>query len=176
MDAFTRAGYAWIGLDHFARADDPLTAAQRNGALHRNFMGYTTMPASHLVGVGMSAISDVAGCFAQNDHQLGGWRERVRAGRLATIRGHTLTVDDHLRRRAIGHLMCNLELPLAFSPVPPLELRALLAPFEADGLVHFEPNRLVVTPLGRFFVRNLAMRLDAHLPAQRDTTRFSRTM
>lgn len=176
VDAFTQAGYAWIGLDHFARADDPLATAQRDGRLHRNFMGYTTMPASHLVGVGMSAISDVAGCFAQNDHQLSGWRERVRSGRLATIRGYGLSVDDHMRRRAIQHLMCNLELPFELSPIHTNALRTCFASFEEDGLVHVDDRRILVTPLGRFFIRNMAMRLDAYLPAQRDSQRFSRTM
>jgi len=59
--AFVGADYAWIGLDHFARASDPLAVAQREGRLHHNFMGYTTMSPSHVVGVGMSAITDAAG-------------------------------------------------------------------------------------------------------------------
>lgn len=174
--AFVGADYAWIGLDHFARADDPLAVAQRKGRLHRNFMGYTTMPAAHLVGVGMSSISDIAGCFAQNEPKLGEWRERITAGRLSTIRGHRLSDDDKARQAAILNLMCNLELP--YDSVPPGvdDLRGRFAPFAEDGLVEFEADRISVTPLGRFFVRNLCMELDAYLPSQAGQGRFSRTV
>jgi oxygen-independent coproporphyrinogen-3 oxidase len=176
VNAFTSAGYAWIGLDHFAKADDPLAVAQREGRLHRNFMGYTTMPAAHLVGVGMSAISDAGGCFAQNEAKLGPWRERIDAGRLATVRGHTLSADDRARQAAILHLMCNLELPYAAVPPGVDDLRQRFAPFVEDGLVEFGEDRLSVTPMGRFFIRNMAMELDAYLPAQAGQGRFSRTV
>ena len=174
--AFTAEGYAWIGLDHFSRADDALAVAQREGRLHRNFMGYTTMPASHLVGVGMSAISDVAGRFAQNEPRLGEWRERVHAGRLATVRGHQRSADDAAREAAILHLMCNLELP--YDAVPPGvdDPRALYAPFAEDGLVEFGADRMSVTSMGRFFIRNLCMELDAYLPSQAGQGKFSRTV
>ncbi|MBX7120134.1 MAG: oxygen-independent coproporphyrinogen III oxidase [Gemmatimonadaceae bacterium] len=173
---FTEAGYAWIGLDHFAKADDPLAVAQREGRLHRNFMGYTTMPAAHLVGTGMSAISDVGGAFAQNEARLGPWRERVDAGRLSTVRGLWLSDDDRARKHAIQQLMCNLEL--AFDDIPPGvdDLRARFAPFEDDGFVEFGVDRVQVTPRGRFFIRNLCMELDAYLPTQQGQGRFSRTV
>lgn len=174
--AFTGAGYAWIGLDHFARAEDPLAIAQRERRLHRNFMGYTTMPGRHLVGVGMSAISDVAGCFAQNEPGLAGWRARVESGHLATVKGHRLSADDRARQAAILHLMCNLELPFDAVPGGPETLRARFARFEEDGLVTVEADHFAVTPLGRFFLRNLCMELDAHLPAQAGVARFSRTV
>lgn len=174
--AFVAADYAWIGLDHFARASDPLAAAQREGRLHRNFMGYTTMPASHLVGVGMSSISEVAGCFAQSEPRLAEWRERVGTGRLATIRGHRLSDDDKARQKAILQLMCNLELPYDAVPEGVDDIRGRFTRFADDGLVEFEDDRISVTPLGRFFVRNLCMELDAYLPSQAGQGRFSRTV
>lgn len=174
--AFTGAGYAWIGLDHFARFGDPLAAAQREGRLHRNFMGYTTMPGQHLVGVGMSAISEVAGRFAQNDATLGSWREKVGNGVLPTVRGHTCSDDDRARQQAILHLMCNLELPLDLVPGDPRDFAERLAPYVEDGLAAIESGRIAVTPMGRFFLRNLCMELDAYLPAQAGQARFSRTV
>jgi oxygen-independent coproporphyrinogen-3 oxidase len=176
VTAFVAADYAWIGLDHFARASDPLAAAQREGRLHRNFMGYTTMPASHLVGVGMSSISEVAGCFAQSEPRLAEWRERVGTGRLATIRGHRLSDDDKARQKAILQLMCNLELPYDAVPEGVDDIRGRFTRFADDGLVEFEDDRISVTPLGRFFVRNLCMELDAYLPSQAGQGRFSRTV
>ena len=55
-----RCGYIAIGLDHFARADDPLAVAQSSHRLHRNFQGYTTDDAPALIGLGASSI----GCLA----------------------------------------------------------------------------------------------------------------
>ena len=65
------AGYAAIGLDHFARPDDPMAVAQRGGRLRRNFQGYTTDAAPTLLGLGASAIGSIgtpglAG-YAQNE-------------------------------------------------------------------------------------------------------------
>jgi oxygen-independent coproporphyrinogen-3 oxidase len=37
--SLTDAGYQFIGMDHFARPDDELAIAQREGVLHRNFQG-----------------------------------------------------------------------------------------------------------------------------------------
>ena len=37
----TRAGYLYIGMDHFARPDDELALAQAQGRLQRNFQGFS---------------------------------------------------------------------------------------------------------------------------------------
>ena len=176
VDRLTAAGYVWIGFDHFARHDDPLAVAQRAGRLHRNFMGYTTETGPHLLGIGMSSISEVNGVFAQNAAQLGDWREAVRADRLPVVRGHRLSDDDRRRGGIIKQLLCNLELPLAM--VPPEFAPALdaLRATEADGLVRIEPDRIVVTELGRYFLRNLCLPFDAYLPARSADRVFSRTL
>ena len=46
------AGYKRVGLDHFARAADPLAT----GPVARNFQGYTTDSADALIGLGATAI------------------------------------------------------------------------------------------------------------------------
>jgi oxygen-independent coproporphyrinogen-3 oxidase len=51
-----RLGYEAIGLDHFARPDDPMAIAARNGTLRRNFQGYTTDQAEALLPLGASSI------------------------------------------------------------------------------------------------------------------------
>ncbi|MCC7002081.1 MAG: oxygen-independent coproporphyrinogen III oxidase [Gemmatimonadaceae bacterium] len=176
VSAFTSADYAWIGLDHFARADDPLAVAQRNGVLHRNFMGYTTRAGQHLLGLGMSAISEIEGTFAQNASALPEWRSSIRSGRLATVRGHTLSDDDRARQAAILRIMCDLELRIEEIPRGIEDLDARLAPFVADGLVVQHVDRIEVTALGRYFLRNICAVFDAYLPAQRAAGRFSRTI
>lgn len=176
VDTFERAGYQWIGLDHFARTHDALSVAQRERRLHRNFMGYTVMPADHLVAFGMSAISEVGGAFAQNAAKLADWQNGVEESRLPIIRGHTLSADDLARRDAIMQLMCNLELTLD-SPRRWADEIVRLRPMEDDGLIQIESDRLTVTPAGRFFLRNICMAFDAYLPAEvSEEKRFSRAI
>ncbi|MCB1707044.1 MAG: radical SAM protein, partial [Halioglobus sp.] len=54
-----------IGMDHFARSDDELAVAAREGRLHRNFMGYTTHAADDMLSFGVTAIGEVDGAFVQ---------------------------------------------------------------------------------------------------------------
>ncbi len=155
----TMAGYIWIGLDHFALPHDTLSLAAAEGRLYRNFNAYTTMPAAHLLAFGMSAIGEVAGTMVQNDADLAGWHTRIGRGELATVRGHRLTEDDQRRRGAIRSLMCDLELPLAITEGLGDGLDALLA-FAEDGLVERREDRIVVTPIGRYFLRTLCTAFD----------------
>ena len=41
-DTLCRAGYVYIGMDHFAKPHDSLVVAQQQGLLQRNFQGYST--------------------------------------------------------------------------------------------------------------------------------------
>ena len=178
VDAFTGGGYEWIGMDHFARPTDDLALAARERQLHRDFMGYTTRPAPHLLAFGMSAIGDVAGRYVQNVPRTGQYQRVLDAGELPVERGHRLSDDDRSRRRAILHLMCNLELPHDLVPPPEEESRASLQPLVDDGLITAHTDRYAVTPVGRYFLRNVARALDSYLPQQLAGARpvFSRTV
>jgi oxygen-independent coproporphyrinogen-3 oxidase len=55
----TEAGYVYIGMDHFAKPDDELAVAQRQGRLHRNFQGYSTHAECDMMSFGISSISMV---------------------------------------------------------------------------------------------------------------------
>jgi oxygen-independent coproporphyrinogen-3 oxidase len=162
------AGYSAIGMDHFARQDDELALAQRRHTLRRNFQGYTQSSATDVVAFGASAISDVGGLYAQNARELDAYGAAVRQGSFATRRGMKLTEDDVRRRRVIEQLMCNFQIPLGgdaryFAS----ELEHLRA-FEADGLVRVGQDEVQVSPLGRFFVRQVAQVFDRYsVPARR---------
>lgn len=172
----TEHAYVWVGMDHFARQDDELAVAAREKRLHRNFMGYTLRPASNLIAFGMSGISELSGYYAQNDAKLGTYQRTLDRNELPIVRGHRLTPDDQRRRAAIAHLMCNMELLLTDIDEDLRTSLAALRPMAEDGLIQFEPDRVTVTALGRPFVRNICMTLDAYLQA--DTTRpiFSKTI
>lgn len=173
---FTDAGFRWIGIDHFARPEDPLALAADAGRLHRNFMGYTTRSGEHLLGVGTSSISEVGGWFAQNAPELGPWQREIDAGHLPITRGHVMSEDDMTRGAAVSHLMCNAELPFDLFPDDVDALVDRYERFAEDGLVTFETDRVAVTPLGRFFLRNLAFPLDAYRGAADGPRRFSRAV
>lgn len=174
-ETLARAGYAPIGMDHFALATDELAVAAKKGTLFRNFQGYTVRPANDTVALGVTAISDVAGSYVQNDPALLRYYAALDAGRLPTERGIMLSDDDCRRRQVINNLMCNLSWKMSaedrvyFQP----ELERLQGMVD-DGLVELDGDRVQVTELGRLFVRNVAMTFDAYLPRQ--TNQFSRTV
>ena len=187
IDAFTGAGYDPIGMDHFALPDDDLALAARERRLHRNFMGYTTRPASDSVAAGVSAIGDVRGAFAQNHKTLARYYQALDAGEFPIERGYALSDDDRVRRYVITELMCNFRVEFAqvaarfgvspedyFEP----ELASLAVPDGPvrDGLLEIAGDGLTVTPLGRLFVRNICMAFDTYLAAHQGRPVFSRTI
>jgi oxygen-independent coproporphyrinogen-3 oxidase len=187
IETFTAAGYVSIGMDHFALPDDELAAAARERRLHRNFMGYTVRPAPDSVGVGVSAIGDVAGAFSQNHKSLARYYEAIDAGCFPVERGYALTGDDKIRRYVIGELMCNFHVDdvdlgqrfgVTLDDYFAEELSALLRPggAAADGLVRVADGGLTVTPLGRLFVRNVCMVFDRYLASHEGRPTFSRTV
>jgi oxygen-independent coproporphyrinogen-3 oxidase len=167
----TAAGYRYIGMDHFARPDDDLARAQDAGTLQRNFQGYSTCANCDLIGLGASSISHIGTSFSQNAREVEDYYAALDGGRLPVVRGIELNDDDILRADAIQQLMCHGRLDIgAFEVrhridfavyfVSELERLRQLA---RDGLIAVEPNRLVVSPRGRFLLRNIAMCFDARL-------------
>jgi oxygen-independent coproporphyrinogen-3 oxidase len=186
-DFFVGHGYAAIGMDHYARAEDDLTRAFAEGSIHRNFMGYSTRADAHQIGFGVSAISLVNGNYFQNSKDLGDYQDGIDVGRLTTIRGFLSSADDALRRALITRLMCHGGVDLTgvgrdFGITPADYFRedfTRLAGMIADGLVELTADRLTVTPPGRFALRNVAMCFDRYLDGIRTgatTPVFSRTV
>ncbi len=186
IEKLTDAGYAYIGMDHFALPDDELAQAQARGGLHRNFMGYTTHADSDLVGLGVSAISHIGDSFSQNPRDLPSWQIALDEGRLPVFRGMRLSEDDQLRADLIQRLMCQGEVPIgALERRYAIDFRAYFAdalqrlrPLVADGLVRIEAERITVTSQGRLLLRNIAMCFDHYLdqPVADAAPRFSRAI
>ena len=171
IDRLGAAGYRYIGMDHFARAQDDLARAQAAGELHRNFMGYTTHAGCELIGLGMSAISHFGDSFSQNHRDLSAWESSLDAGRLPIWRGLALTDDDRVRAEVIQSLMCDGAVDFArienrygidFESYFAQAL-ARLAPLVADGLVSVDGRQMRATEWGRFLLRIIAMCFDRHL-------------
>lgn len=178
------AGYLYIGMDHFARADDELVRAQDAGKLQRNFQGYSTHGDCDIVGLGVSAIGRIGDTYSQNPRDLPGYYHALDNGMLPVVRGLKLSCDDIVRRDAISALMCHGELDtgdfgtrhnLVFSEyfADTLQQLAVLA---ADGLVELTERMIRVTPRGRYLLRSVAMCFDAYLGAGAGGARYSRTI
>ena len=187
IEELTENGYQYIGMDHFAKPDDELAVAQRQGQLHRNFQGYTTKPESDLIGFGVTSISMLHDVYVQNYKRLKPFYQAIDADVLPIERGVSLSKDDVIRRTVIMELMCQYQLSKdALEEKYHLSFdqdfdeyfwheRSELKHLEADGLVVLEHNSIQVTPIGRLLIRNIAAAFDAYL-RQRITANFSKAI
>jgi oxygen-independent coproporphyrinogen-3 oxidase len=187
IDKLTHNGYQFIGMDHFAKPNDELSVAQRDGLLHRNFQGYTTKPESDLIGFGITSISMLNDVYVQNYKKLKEFYLAIDQGNLPIERGVRLNQDDIVRRTVIMELMCQFELSkddleekyhLRFDQGFDeyfLGERSELEKLQADGLLHVSHNHIQVTPAGRLLIRNIAAVFDAYLQ-NKITANFSRAI
>ncbi len=184
LNAFEKAGYVYIGMDHFALPDDALAVAKRQGRLHRNFQGYSTQPDCDLIALGVSSIGRVGATYSQNAKTLDDYYDILNHGHFPVVRGLALTRDDLVRRAVIMAIMCQGNLPfedielahlLDFKKYFAAELEALKA-LQEQGLVQVDDKGLQVTPMGWFFVRAVAMVFDSHLQTDRTRARFSKIL
>jgi oxygen-independent coproporphyrinogen-3 oxidase len=176
--------YQAIAMDHFARADDEMALAYREGRLHRNFMGYTVLPGDDFIGVGVSSIGYVQGAYLQNIKDLVPYGAAIDERRFPVERGLVLSRDDLIRRSIIRDLMCRFELDTekwsrgngcSFDHYF-AEEKLHLDQCVEDGLLYRDGQKLLVTDLGKLFVRNIAMGFDAYLRKEGSHRRFSRTI
>jgi oxygen-independent coproporphyrinogen III oxidase len=179
------AGYLYIGMDHFALADDPLALAQRQGRLQRNFQGYWSGPECDLVGLGVSAIGAIGPTYSQNHRELASYYGCLDQGRLPVMRGFQMSGDDLVRRSLIQALMCHftvsktsleigylIDFDTYFAPELE-ELREL----QDLGLVVCGDEWITVTPRGRFVIRGICMVFDRYLRQAREgAARYSRVV
>jgi len=182
-ESFTANGYQAIGLDHFAKDEDELAVAYRAGTMRRNFMGYTTQAGTDLVAFGISGISEYNGRFWQNEKKLARYERMMDAGQVPAVRGLLLDAEDRLRQEIVGGLFCQGVVDLAglggrygldLHRHLALELSEL-APLAEDGLLTVDGDRLTVTELGQFFLRNIAVVFD-NRTRKGAPVQFSRTV
>lgn len=181
INRLLEAGYEYIGMDHFAKPDDSLAVAQREGRLHRNFQGYTTHSDCDLVSLGVSAIGQTDDAYFQNNHDLPAWEASIDAGQLAITKGVNLTRDDRIRRWVIGQLICQFRLDRQqFSSEWGENLDHYfgdelnrLKPMIQDELIADDGNALQVQPAGRLLIRAICQIFDLYRKAGA-SQRFSR--
>lgn len=181
VEKLTAAGYVYVGMDHFARADDELVQAQQCGSLQRNFQGYSTHGDCDIIGLGVSAISRIGDTYSQNWRDLPDYYLAILHDDPAVMRGIELTTDDVVRRAAINMLMCHDRIDMSifgrkhgidFRHYFATELRQLEM-LAVDGLLTMETDAIQVTPRGHYLLRTIAMCFDAYLQNKADTAETS---
>ncbi|MCB1802281.1 MAG: oxygen-independent coproporphyrinogen III oxidase [Gammaproteobacteria bacterium] len=178
------AGYVYIGMDHFARPDDELAVAQREGHLYRNFQGYSTHADCDLVAMGVTSIGMVGDTYSQNVRTIDEYYARIDSDSLPVFRGIALSPDDLLRRDVITRLICNFTLDteavgsrwdIDFARYFANELQQLRVMAD-DGLVEVSGKRIDVLPPGRLLIRNICMVFDRYLGAENHGGRYSKVI
>lgn len=186
IEKFTAAGYQFIGMDHFAKVDDALAVAQREGRLQRNFQGYTTAGQDCTIGIGASSISQVNGVLWQNAKDVPDYYHLLeQQQRLPVVKGFQSSADDRLRAALISELICHFELSIErFAEHWQLAdfwqyfaiAKDKLQPFIEDGLVTLTPTHVRVSDLGRLWVRSICACFDAYLTQQSSAPRYSKVV
>ncbi|HAT85878.1 oxygen-independent coproporphyrinogen III oxidase [Cohaesibacter gelatinilyticus] len=164
-------GFEKIGLDHFAKSDDPLAIAAREGSMRRNFQGYTTDEAEILIGLGASSIGKMPQGYIQNSPDFGGWVRSVESGELPIARGLAMDSDDRARAAIIMSIMTAYTVDIAAVAKDfNVNLEAIRASSYSyldelieDGVAKRNGDIVEVTHEGRPLVRLVAAAFDAYL-------------
>ncbi len=183
IDQLTRAGYVYIGMDHFAKPEDELAVAQRNGKLYRNFQGYSTRSECDLLGLGVTSIGRIADSYSQNQRTLEDYANSLTQNELPVFRGITLNTDDKIRRTVITQLICHFgldidavekELNINFADYF-VDVYPHLEQFSQDGLLQFDAKKIEVLPAGHLLIRNICMAFDFYTQ-QKASKNFSKVI
>lgn len=184
IETLTGAGYQYIGMDHFAKPDDELSILQNEGRLHRNFQGYTTQEECDLLGLGVSSISQIGDCYAQNQKDVRPYFESIDANGHALWKGCGLNRDDEIRRVVIKQLICHFDLDMAqieeklninFEEYFVEDLK-LLQTFIDDKLVDVTDRKITISPTGRLLIRNICICFDVYYREKARQQQFSRVI
>lgn len=179
-ELFEKQGYHSIGMDHFALETDTLYQSSRSGEMYRNFMGYTAGRPSALIGLGASAISELADGFSQNEKSVEKYQYRVGMGEFPISNGHLLSREDKVIKQHIINLMCHYKTDwssLRSRPESLPEILQDLNPLKSDHLVVDTESGIRITDEGKPFVRNVCMAFDERLRNRNDSeSMFSKSI
>jgi oxygen-independent coproporphyrinogen-3 oxidase len=177
IETLQNAGYVYIGMDHFAKPDDPLAKAQQQGKLQRNFQGYSTHGNCDLLALGVSSISMIDNVYVQNAKELNSYQQKMDMGLLPIAKGFTLNQEDLLRRFVINQLICHFDLAFKdierqFDIDPLSHFRHELEQLQSmakDGLLEINSRGIQVFNKGRLLIRRICMVFDEYLNQQKST-------
>jgi oxygen-independent coproporphyrinogen-3 oxidase len=182
MEKLTNAGYIYIGMDHFAKPDDELSIAQKNGKLYRNFQGYATHADCDLIGIGITSIGTIENSFAQNHRDMDSYFNSIDNNQLAVFRGVEIDQDDLIRREVIMQLICHFKLEFSsienkfsinFKDYFSNELKRYQIMID-DGLLTIDSQGIKVNDRGYLLIRNICMVFDRYIDPNKQSKNFSK--
>lgn len=156
-----QAGFNAIGFDHFARPDDSLSVAAKQGRLRRNFQGFTDDTCTHMIGLGASAISYFPDYIIQNEKHPGSYRALALAQSFTASKGVERSPDDKLRGALIERLLCTGNS----GPIPTEILdtvKPALKMFVKRNLARIECGTIIIEANGLPYSRAIASSLDGY--------------
>ena len=171
-------GYREIGMDHFSLAEDPLFLAKKEGRLHRNFMGYTTSPATMLVGLGNSSISDIGYAYAQNEKDIDAYKAGIHQGNFSLVKGHIQNEADQEVKKLILSIICNEQAAWAsdFFLNLSADVPAQLEDMREEGLLTYDSAGIHVSAVGKAFIRNICAVFDYRMKEKGKALSFSKSI
>ena len=146
---FEQLGYQPIGMDHFALETDDLFKSYNSKTLHRNFMGYTVKHSQTLLGLGVSAISELPNAYKQNTKNLNLYQKN----QASIETSHILTNEEIAQKKQILEIMTTFQTKTE-------KLTPGLEDMIDDGLISYSKNTIKATEIGKMFVRNIAAEFD----------------
>lgn len=181
MIALKNAGFEYIGLDHFALPQDELISARKSNTLQRNFQGYSTRAGLESFSLGLTSISQTKNTYRQNFKIYQEYERAINNSTLPIERGIILTAEDELRRKIIMDIMCLLRLDFKkFEAKYNFDFKTkfndafpILKEMQADGILELNEDAIILSEVGRLFVRNVAMLFDGRLS---DKFKYSKTL
>ena len=184
IQKFLKAGYIYVGMDHFALPKDNLAVAKRQGRLHRNFQGYSAQPDCDIIALGVSAIGRIGANYNQNTKELEDYYDHLNHTRFPIVKGLALSKDDILRRAVIMEVMCqgrldyeSIELSYLINFKEYFSSEMIqLQNFQEQDFLELDDSGIEVTETGWFFVRAIAMIFDRYLQLDKNRTRFSKIL
>jgi oxygen-independent coproporphyrinogen III oxidase len=170
-DAWTELvenGYERIGIDHFAKPQDDLSIAKKNGTLYRNAMGYTPGRYTEMIGFGPSAMGAIGDLYIQNVYGVEEYYGEIDKKIFSVFRGYKADTDCLIRRdilfsiihySKVDYQVIGKKYDIAFTEYFKKELNSLKE-IEEDGLLVFKDAGFDLTPTGNRFQRQICIKFD----------------
>jgi oxygen-independent coproporphyrinogen-3 oxidase len=181
--ALIEHGYEAVGIDHFARPEDTLTQASKDGTLHRNFQGYTTDTTRNMIGIGVSSIGKLEGMYVQNAPDMPVYKQAILAGHLPAQKFCPIAEEDRLRADIIERLMCDFSVDVAtkceahgFSRSHLEHELSQLETYQTLGFLEIKGSRITLTPHARLMARNICSVFDSYLTQNSEQKRHSQAV
>ena len=146
-EGLTSSGYEWVGLNLFAKPNNELAVAHRDGDLALNVLGYGTEAEASVIGIGLGALSEVSGLIVQNQVDPALWHRAVESGAVSAASAVFSDDNEILRRKVLRGLICRQRIPAA--QLTAAQRKDWLTPLVGQGFAEETDGEYFLTETGR---------------------------